>query len=73
MSPTNFERLMVFFGYPADDQKHKTLQLVLCEGVTQAEACRRTGYNPSQFSPVYKRVRRDIQRVKDLTGVDVCA
>lgn len=73
MKTETFIRCMAFFGYDPGSIKSTALYLVMVEGKTQTEASRSTGYSPSQLSAVYKRVRRDLARVRDLTGVDLCA
>lgn len=73
MNIESFDRAMVFFGYQPGDQKHTALRLMLVDGLSQADASRITGYSQSQLSTVCKRVRTGLQRVKDLTGVDLCA
>lgn len=69
MNQHQFNKAMEFLGYQPGDKKHAALQLVLVGGLSQAAASKLTGYSTPQLSTVIRRVRRELQRVTDLTGV----
>lgn len=73
MQNETFQRFADYLGYGPGDRKRLALYMVLVDGASQTEASRATGYRQPQLSALMTRARRELARIKDLTGVDLCA
>lgn len=69
MTPTQFAALAELLGLHAGSASAEALRLVLCDGLSQAEAARRAGASRPSLVALIKSARRKAEAAAALLGV----